>query len=55
MTTAHHILIVDDDPLALTILSHEISQEGYQTTTVDSGEKALVLLEIPHKIFCCYS
>ena len=45
MTTAHNILIVDDDPLALVILSHELSQAGYQTMTADSGEKALKLLE----------
>lgn len=45
MTAAHNILIVDDDPLTLIILSHELSQAGYRTTTLDSGEKALALLE----------
>lgn len=45
MTTAHNILIVDDDPLALTVLFHELSRAGYQPTTANSGEKALALLE----------
>lgn len=46
MTTAHNILIVDDEPLTLITLSRELSEAGYQTMTVDNGEKALALLEV---------
>jgi CheY-like chemotaxis protein len=39
------ILIVDDEPIVLIALSHELLRAGYQITTADSGKKALALLE----------
>jgi DNA-binding response OmpR family regulator len=41
-----HILIVDDDPIVLKVLTHELSRENYEITTADSGEKALLLLDM---------
>jgi two-component system, NtrC family, response regulator GlrR len=38
------ILIVDDDPHLLRLLSLRLSTEGYQVTEAPSGEKALALL-----------
>jgi DNA-binding response OmpR family regulator len=45
MKSKPHILVVDDDPIVLKVLSHELSQAGYEITTADSGEKALLLLD----------
>jgi response regulator NasT len=36
-----HILVVDDDALALTILSEGLGAAGYMVTTAESGEDAL--------------
>ncbi len=36
-----HILIVDDDPGILDVVSYALKNEGYEADTVDSGEKAL--------------
>ncbi|MFP4477446.1 MAG: sigma-54-dependent transcriptional regulator [Desulfatibacillaceae bacterium] len=39
------ILVVEDDSMALANLEHILTREGYRVTAVDSGERALVLLE----------
>jgi CheY-like chemotaxis protein len=44
-TTIPHILMVDDDPIILKVLTHFLSEEGYETTAVESGKEALMLLE----------
>src|ERR1700722_15825847 len=41
-----HILIVDDDPIVLKVLTHELMRENYEITTADSGKKALSLLDM---------
>ena len=38
------ILIVDDDPNLLRLLSLRLKSEGYEVTEAASGEKALALL-----------
>lgn len=38
------ILIVDDDALVLKSLARVLEREGYQTTTADSGKKAIELV-----------
>ena len=40
-----HILVVDDDPDFLTLLSQRLSSWGYKVSTVDEGEKALELVQ----------
>jgi two-component system KDP operon response regulator KdpE len=35
------ILIVDDDPLSLELVSHGLKAEGYQTVTAQDGQEAL--------------
>jgi CheY-like chemotaxis protein len=39
------ILIVDDNPVNLDLLSRRLSRQGYNTTVVDSGRKAMTLLK----------
>ncbi len=39
--TKAHILIVDDNPFNLEVLSRRLVRRGYQTTCVDNGESAL--------------
>ena len=40
-----HILIVDDNPYNLEVLSRRLERRGYQTTCVENGEDALVKVE----------
>lgn len=46
------ILLVDDDPALLQLLSMRLTTAGYVVTTAESGEKALVLLSMsrPHLV-----
>jgi len=39
--SAAKILVVDDEPAILEMLSRSLKDEGYRVLTVDSGEKAL--------------
>lgn len=41
----YSILLIDDDPLILKGTGNDLERKGYQVTTVDSGEKAIALLE----------
>ncbi len=43
---ARRVLIVDDDPRALRLLSHAFSCEGYETVTATSGAEALAKLSV---------
>jgi two-component system, NtrC family, response regulator AtoC len=40
---AAHLLIVDDDPVALNLLKEVLSKEGYRAVTALSGEEAITL------------
>ncbi|MEW6097340.1 MAG: response regulator [bacterium] len=40
-----HILIVDDEKIALKNLEHVMKKEGYEITGTQSGQNALNLLE----------
>lgn len=46
--TGARILVVDDDPDMLRLLSMRLSSAGYQVTAVTSAETALTQLEIEH-------
>ena len=41
----YSILLIDDEPLILKGTGNDLARKGYQVTTVDSGEKAIALLE----------
>src|SRR5690606_29824673 len=41
----HRILLIDDDPGMLQLLSMRLSASGFQTSCCDSGRKALTLLK----------
>lgn len=43
--TIHHILVIDDDPLILELLSTLINEEGYKAAKANNGAEALALLE----------
>ena len=47
-TNAARLLVVDDDPDMLRLLSMRLSSVGYQVTAVTSAETALTQLEIEH-------
>ncbi|MEJ1129102.1 sigma 54-interacting transcriptional regulator [Variovorax sp. CCNWLW225] len=47
-TTGARLLVVDDDPDMLRLLSMRLSSVGYQVTAVSSAETALTQLEIEH-------
>jgi two-component system response regulator GlrR len=47
-TTGARLLVVDDDPDMLRLLSMRLSSVGYQVTAVTSAETALTQLEIEH-------
>jgi len=40
-----HLLIADDEPLALKLLSELLTASGYQVSTATNGTEALALLE----------
>lgn len=46
------ILLVDDEPDILEVISYNLSEEGYQVFTAENGEDAIALArkEIPHLI-----
>jgi len=39
-----HLLVVDDDPANLDLLSRRLTRQGYEITTAESGQQALDLL-----------
>ena len=43
---SHSILLVDDDPGLLRLLSIRLKSAGYQVNTADSGERALAMLAV---------
>ena len=43
MTKPHSILVVDDDPEIVTLLSTRLGKRGYKITTASDGAKALEL------------
>jgi two-component system, NtrC family, response regulator GlrR len=45
-TSKPHILLVDDDPGLLRLISMRLNASGYEVDTVESGEQALVRLSI---------
>ena len=40
------ILVADDDPVLLRLLSMRLTAEGYRVTEAESGERALALMGI---------
>lgn len=52
MDSRYKILLVDDDPSLLRLLSIRLNTAGYETAAVESGEKALAKLTVfrPHLI-----
>ncbi len=44
------VLIVDDDPNILVVLSANLSDKGFTVMTCDSGDKALKILEVDYEI-----
>ena len=40
MTTSRSVLICDDDPLLLELLSHRLAGKGYEVTTAEDGREA---------------
>lgn len=40
---AKRILIVDDEPHILTLVSYHLSKEGFEVTTVEDGRSALTI------------
>ncbi|MBU2408191.1 MAG: sigma 54-interacting transcriptional regulator, partial [Gammaproteobacteria bacterium] len=46
--TAARLLVVDDDPNMLRLISMRLTSAGYQVTAVTSAESALTQLEIEH-------
>ena len=43
----YRILVVDDDPALLRLLSMRLSAAGYEVAAVESGEKALFCYKFP--------
>lgn len=39
------VLIVDDDPLVVTVVNHVVARLGYETASATSGHEAIRLLE----------
>jgi DNA-binding response OmpR family regulator len=44
-TQKYNLLLVDDDPFILEGIGEDLEQRGYQVTRVNSGEKAVELLQ----------
>jgi len=44
--SAHRVLLVDDDPSLLRLLSLRLTAEGYTVDTAESAEQALALLDV---------
>ena len=45
LSSANHILVVDDEPINLQVISNHFSLRGYRVTTANNGKEALVALE----------
>jgi two-component system, cell cycle response regulator len=43
-TGPHHILVVDDEPVNLTLLSKRLAHRGYQISTAASADEALAII-----------
>lgn len=52
MNDKPHILVIDDDPDILRLITMRLNAAGYQVTTTDSAEQALTQLELqrPHLV-----
>ena len=44
-TRSHHILVVDDEPVNLKLLSTRLKQRGYEISTAGSAEQALAAIK----------
>src|SRR5262245_50766586 len=44
-TRPHHILVVDDEPVNLTMLSKRLAHRGYEISTADSADAALAIIQ----------
>ncbi len=44
-TRAHHILVVDDELVNLTLLSKRLRQRGYEVSAAESAEQALTIIQ----------
>jgi CheY-like chemotaxis protein len=40
-----HILIIDDEPIALSNMSHVLEREGYKVTACENGESGLAAMQ----------
>ena len=45
LTNANHILVVDDEPINLQVISNHFSLRGYRVTTANNGKEALAMIE----------
>ncbi len=45
-TTGEHVLVVDDEPRYLRMISFNLEQEGYRVTCASTGEEALALFSL---------
>ena len=54
MTKQHSILVVDDDPEIVTLLSTRLTKRGYKITTASDGARALELArsDKPDLVIC---
>src|SRR5882672_9908712 len=43
-TRPHHILVVDDEPVNLTLLSKRLAHRGYEVSTAESADAALAII-----------
>ncbi len=52
MPSSPHILVIDDTPLGVVVLSHFLTKNNFEVSTADSGENALSLVKHkrPHLI-----
>ena len=48
----HTLLLVDDEPFSLELMSELLESDGYKTVQADSGEEAWARLEAEHERFC---
>jgi len=50
-TKTPHILVVDDDPVTLMVITKYLKEESFEFTTTESGEEALNLLQKNPRIY----
>lgn len=48
----HTLLLVDDEPFSLELMSELLESDGYKTVQAESGEEAWARLEAEHERFC---